>query len=593
MNSSGESIQIARPIVTGFRKCVDETKEKYYSVRILNEQIYRAGLNALFRGIEAPNVIPKSAPFSIPMLGSNDEFFVPDIKNYLLSAQGPECELMSPFCVNCSPNDLGSGVIDCDAWDNQSDMSCHIEVNNVPCSLQSGRSIVTARSTGKNRNVSNLLNHLGDYSCVLDKSSVTQNTRYLLEILQDGRQKSTPYANNIVLESLNDRSPKGWLAFMPDNFVVNLYLALIAYRCAFKVIAAQSSKNRVKSGLGSYKIDNTMGDVCKCICDWGIDFNSQSSSKKKLLGGTNLFKSSLFLTRASGVRADILNVLKSKEEQESFIEIVEYINNSFRESPPTELHDPTTITYNSYIRVIEYRLSDRDDLFNYVIHVINGIRELKGTSVVDKDKSVFTNSCVCLLRKVSYGLDSKAILLPCLASGIPLNNIRTYRDLWSENFCYIRRNDPLISYDVSDPDSKRTVRLLSTPPYIWSEAIRFPIPNPGSSPMTWGPVDVIAQLKRVLQTEYKERYSRDYKVMQKYASKFSRCYLVWNDGLEIRFENSSVILKWGEDLRMSSLLTTRLTTVMQNYSDSYIITTPRVISKYSLNVFSAERFGTK
>jgi len=155
---------------------------------------------------------------------------------------------------------------------------------------------------------------------------------------------------------------------------------------------------------------------------------------------------------------------------------------------------------------------------------------------------------------------------------IPPRPVMTFHDLYAENLCGVRRDDPRVRKVGGRPSYGE---CIDTPYFIWQQVLNRP------------------EILRDLENASLSDITR-YNSMNAIRASYSKCYLVWDDnkGMLIKFYgNPDLSLRWGKELRVSSLLASRSISSLQLGPESYVITSIREVPIHALNVTRAGWFG--
>jgi len=571
----------------------------YYQLRVKDRNLYNKWMEKVFSVVEVPTVFPKTTPMSVDSLGPRAS--ADQILNYLSSAQGDECELVYHSCVNSSSGSLPTGLVySTDAWDNQYNMSLTASITSE-YSLKTSREIRSRPKTS----VETISSHLGD-GCLVQRyggkdPKIVDNTRFVISNVGSPSNPSQivytsfiPNVNDCVQSSLDT-----WLKIMPVEYLKSLYIALVQYRSAIKALHDIDTKvsNSPTAGLGSLPKpeDKVEQEVASTLLVWGVN----GSAKTRLKG---LFSPDRFGT--SGTPDCIERQMVSVNITESRA-LVAYVQESFK----VRGINMSTSDFNS-VRAhtpVEYLLSrvggesDGDAYTTFFRNIVTGIRKERGYLTPIINKSLFINGALNLtMRSVDTG-GGNWVLRTCAESGVPSRPSLTFRDIWEESFVYINErsekvtpHDAVIAYNSSR--SIGLLRLIKTPTFIAFEASRAA-----------ARAEEVAR-NTSIRTVYDSRLSRmpkEYAEKVAYQDNFEYCYLSWDDGskipgstegeqlaLSVRFTNSEVVMRWGVNLRNSTILSKRIVTTQQNYNNSYTVITLRETQTNALEITRARKIGS-
>lgn len=542
----------------------DDIEEKIYSVTVTDRILYQASMSGLFSGVEVPTVFPKSSAFSFGTLNDSDS--IDDMLSYISSSQGSESVLASPYVIN-----RGGGVVECDAWDNQYGMS------QETCAMSTvkpdeSRMVVLPK---KNK-PEGLLGHLGVESSVMEfkgvKSLYTNNTRF---VLRNG------LSNTTYVPVVNDEVGKGvskWLSLMPKTYILSTAHTLSHYRSALKHVLEYKKVNPTKPMIGGeVKVDSTLRDVCAELLTWGLN-----SSQKMF--------ASIFIPSRFGIGGTKGNTaVRMRETDEDSAQrlvswIIQYFktNKDARMKPEVWRSDINSDPVGSITKLSSYDPSYMGDIRAIVSKI--QMKEGLKSDIGDKNK-VMDSGMTIVKRSIAKG--STFVLSRCSDSGLPSRPQRVFRDIWEENFLYVSENSDMISDDAAKFKGlgNPRLKLLPTPPFIWGEAGRSPVKKPRSFAAT------ISQINDLLR-EYNMRNSGDTSTTNAYYDQLKSCYIIWDNGPVIKFPGSSIEMRWGDNLRMSTLLATRMVTSIQQGPFSELVVTLRETQTNALEIMRSERFGS-
>jgi len=556
-------------LVQSIRKIPDNYSQEYYFViRITDRKEYEDGLNCLFNVVEVPTLFPKRSPLSFD-IDKNGRRSAPLI-NYLVSSQGYECELITPYSVNSG--NIKDSVQECDAWDNQYRMSYSHPVT-------AGLSEDPAYGTQMVRkDESKIKTMLGD-KCValpfLDGLDVHNNTRFVIR---------TEYRTSTYNPVINDpvRSMIPWLNDLPYPYLLSLVHSLIQYRSALMhVFESHEPVAKHNAGLGfGISRDTTGEEVASKILTWGNGSTSKFSSKA--------FSVDRFGYRMPEDSIDYQMITYAKEDTSC---IIQWIITRF------SLKDSMVArSSNEWIAVINGRpiealtslMEGSSGIRESFERIVCKIREAKGIADEIDNPSYVKDSAMYLAKRSVYNRTSKLWeLADCKLKGLPERPQRTFREIWSENFALMNQRDPRIKYDREEIDATgidtNSDNTEPTPPFIWSQAIRTPSRLYAVTS---------AQVMNVRKNRTM-RYSLQGAQNNEYINMFSRCYIIWDKGPVIRFKGSDISMTWGTNLRNSTLLSSRIVTTLQQGSNSMMVVSLRETQIYALDVFRSEWFGSR
>jgi len=541
-----------------------EQDEKYYTVRVTDRALYQASLTTLFSGIEVPTVFPKSSAFAYGMLNDGDS--VSSMLSYIASAQGSESVLACAYSVN-----KGSGVVEIDAWDSQSGMSIDTKVT-ASSKPQEALSVTLSH---KNK-PEGLLGHLGVESAVMEfrgvKSEYTNNTRFLIRNSMVNTTY-TPVVNDEVNKGLS-----GWLSHMPKSYILSVAHTLAHYRSALKSVLDYKRGVVTKPMIGSDVVEDTyLRDVCAELLTWGLN-----SSQKMF--------ASIFVPDRFGIGGTKANTATKMREvdqqlaQKLVTWTIQYfkVNKDARMKPDVWRAEIIGDAVGCLTKTSSYEPSYMAD----VRSMVEKMQLASGKKLVTTDKNKIKDSAMALTKR-SVLKGGKYVLTRCSEAGLPTRPQRVFRDIWEENFLYINEKSPVVSDDSRKFSGIGHPKMVSlpTPPFIWGEAGRSPISKPKSFAAT------LSQISGLLK-EYTMRNSGDNTTMNAYYDQLKTCYIVWDNGPVIRFPGSSVEMRWGDNLRMSTLLATRMVTSIQQGPSSELVVTLRETQTNALDIMRCERFGS-
>jgi len=138
--------------------------------------------------------------------------------------------------------------------------------------------------------------------------------------------------------------------------------------------------------------------------------------------------------------------------------------------------------------------------------------------------------------------------------------------VWDRNLITVQEWDERVTRNEARPT------LIDTPPFIWFEAIRY--------------------LEQTVDKSISS--SRDQGAIRSredMAGSLSRCYVIWDKGPVIKFPGLLLRLVWGDNLRMSSLLSSRILTTVQQGPNYFIVVSLRETQFYAMNISACEYFG--
>jgi len=528
----------------------DEVKKVFYRVAIPNRRVYDEYMDIIFSGSECATVFPRSSAFSYDPPGDDES----KIRSYLLSAQGVECALLTPYSINSDRTDV-KGPLECDAWDNQFHCSYDIPVKGRPALLPKAGVVLQAK------NIADMKGHLGPDSLVSD-GKATDNTRFS-HVGGDGVSRYVPNVQPEVLDAYD-----GWLSNMPLEYKKSVYSSLLSYRSAMKYVVS-GTKSRPKVMIGA-KLESCAQQVSLSLLSWG--YNSMVATKNKLLGKSAeaLYSPDRFAL-SRGINEE-MTIVGGKDGLTKHL--VQGIREAVKVSDLAKLAGDAfnyKISHESSVSILESLFDEPrvrsgfNELRGAYDEVVRRIDKMKG--VEEPNVNILDSSTILVATAVR---DRAGYYLADLRGRtVPRWPQLTFSELMDSCFVNVKQNDPRIRTDYSNPDFKGCTDLLDTPHFIWGHAVRTgPQVYSGGAMMS-----TLAQLSAAKSSggggESNPGSSKDMK-----EGIYSKCYLEWRNGLVVKFPGSKLSLRWGREMLLSSLLSVRMETTL------------RVDKKYAMKVLT-------
>jgi len=326
--------------------------------------------------------------------------------------------------------------------------------------------------------------------------------------------------------------------------------------------------------------DTTPDDVAGKILGWG-------------LGSTSKFSKSAFALDRFNFKQPVssVNYMMSSTSPEETDRIITWVLERFKSSDQFVKRSPSewnvAIERNPVPTLNELAKSDSGVMTDFST-IVSRIKSLKGIVEHTVSPSYIMDSAILLTKRPIYNkIMRRWDLVGCKEYGLPDRPQRTFRDIWFENFALLKQQDPRISYDSDEVDATGIDvshhNTMDTPPFIWAQALRTPSRK----------YAVSSSQVMSIRKQRNQRYSTVSSDNYKYMDMFSRCYLIWKRGPAIRFDGSDLIMQWGENLRNSTLLSSRIVTTMQQGDNSVMVITLRETQIYALEIFRCEWFGSR
>jgi len=565
------------------RLSADDVGERFLTVNITDVDAYKESLNSLFCGVEVPTVLKKSQPFSFGMQVTPHEASL-----YISSAQGMECHLVMPDTVNC-----GNGVTECDAWENQSSMSfagtnVHSSTSYNPymgneddrCVLRKGKKDIS-NATDKR----SMLNHLGPGSAELDhmgrELKITPNTRFVIDNSikhkGDSFTSYSPVYNQYVMSQV-----KNWLGLegFPESYIMSLYHALVHYRYAIKAVIEYTSSAPPSMSTGALLGADSYEKVCAELLVYGI-------------GSIFKFTRSAF-TPASFGKSDINLVASTMRKTNA--DLTERLVASVvgRFTGDSQLRTSKTTDQWNLDRATNAvkTLSEVMGGVSGYMESVHGLSQamVSGKSGSGTPSAYQIKNTAGMLTKTSVKMGDNYYLRQCALVGVPDAPQRLFRDLWEENFLFVREDDPRISDDPATYTGSSIRRhALPTPLFIQGEAGRF---SPSKNLMDFKFTTEQVEDRVRLYAKFNVRNLNDDLPPAEYMDTFKTCFLIWDNGPVVTFEGSGLRMRWGDNLRMSTLLATKMVGNIQQGRSSEVVVCLRNTQVNALQIMMSEKFGS-
>jgi len=560
---------------------LDRSSEKQIYVDVHDVEKYNMYLDSMFVVAEVPTVFPKTAPMSIPMQQD-----LASVYTYLSSVHGVECNLVSPFTIASSYHNTGQ-CVESDAWSNQSSMSANINRNSIHSISERTITVNAAKN-----DIERLSRHLGTSCCVPPSKAgsppATDNTRF--QVYCDGTKTYyVPYVYPEVRESL-----KNWLNYMPESYVRSTYTTLVHYRCS--MMAVVYNDQLPGKGVGMLKVgaEDSMSvedKVCGVLTSFvrtRVFFQMQKFARlTKSLPNVGDFlnectRSGSLLKEAISYFPDIGSLIMQIDSlmvQENNEAKRLSAGNPYYSLPYNKWGEaPLNSGFGSHIELLKLYNGKLDTSM-----LTNCINYCRPAVSAESSVNLIRGAQGFLLKRVSQVAGST----PTLSGGLSDGRQLTFQKVWENNFLYIRSSSDEITADQSRP------KILNTPPYIWFAGLRAIDPDYLGFSKPDRPITVYGSKGQ------SRDFGRDFArlrlntVTSEIAESMSKCYVTWDDGITVRFVGpaSHISLRWGDDLRMSSLLSSRMLTVLQQGESALIVVSLRATQIYALEIMQCEYYG--
>jgi len=516
----------------------------FYQVIVRDRDAYEAQLESLFSISETPTVVQKSAPLAHPM--PNEESEKRSLLSYLASARGKECALLTyGYVVGRDGN-----LFECDAWDNQYGMTYDFPTYREDYVPDADIDDTWFTTSNASYNLSELSSHLGPNSLSIRKSGephrVTGNTRFVVTQLG-----SNAVYRPVTLPSVKE-ALEGYLSKVPNRYLQSLVHALVQYRCAIKVVYNESKFVSMRAKDKSATSTSTLGEICSVLLDWG-------ANRRFVKLGNAMFQSERFgRSGASGISDSMDKKMMLADGKITKEILATVLDSPLRPNQPMGasvwkgaiLTRPVDFLLGRDMypdisdRVYTLsRLIDREEAASFTPY--KGSSRLL-TKSVEKTSSVFRSD-------INREVQNRRIV-NVSSAGVQRFPVLKRREVREYNLVDISEQDAI----VTRPGER--VKLVRTPFFI----------------------------KQVVTGRGFGHGKKRIDI----TNKVQMCYIVWEDGAVIKFQGLDISLRWGYNLRLSSLFTNKIFTTVVYRSDgnrtqTYNVFTLRKMPINSLDIIRA------